>query len=153
MAGFHKKRRRPGPSKNEEKIGRNKEEERRSHPSNWLGNRYESVAGLTLKFDLVGTHSENLGQETRKFGREDACAFSVPCPGLCGGGSFELGTKISEIVAAAQPSADFNVVCQHKTYSGPSSVCGVTLKCHLDLSYRPIAERPAPAPAPAPEAA
>ncbi|MBI3551484.1 MAG: hypothetical protein HY077_03115 [Elusimicrobia bacterium] len=136
MAGFHKKRRRPGPSKNDEKVSRGKDEERLAHPSNWLGNRYDSVQGLALAIELIGTHNELLGQESRKFGRDDACGFSFPCPGLCGGGTFDLGVKISEIVATKEPHSEFSVVCQHKTYSGPSTVCGVTLKCRLDVVYK-----------------
>ena len=142
MAGFHKKRRRPGPSKNDEKVSRGKDEERRAHPSNWLGNRFELVQGLAVQFELIGTHSEMLGQETRKFSREDACGFSVPCPGLCGGGTFDLGMKIGEAVAAQQAHAEGDLVCQNKTYSGPATVCGVTLKYRLDLTYRAAAAPP-----------
>jgi hypothetical protein len=145
MAGYHKKRRRPGPSKNEEKVSRSKDEERRSHPSNWLGNRYESVEKLSLEMELIGTHGELLGQESRRFGREDACGFAIPCPGLCGGGSFELGAKINDIVASREPHTEASVVCPNKT-NGLATVCGVTLKFKLDAVYRA-----APAPAPAPE--
>jgi hypothetical protein len=138
MAGFQKRRRKPGPSKNEEKVSRGKEEERLAHPSNRLGNRYASAERLALAFTLIGNHQELLGQETRNFGREDACDFSVECPGLCGGGTFDLGLKVSELVASREPSSEFSLICQGKTYAGNATVCGVTLKCRADASYRPI---------------
>ncbi len=137
MAGYHKKRRRPGPSKNDEKVSRGKDEERRAHPSNWLGNRFELVSGLTLALKLVGTHNELLAEETRIFGREEACSFAVPCPGLCGGGSFDLGPKVTEVVAAHEALSESVIICQNKTYSGPASACGVTLQCRLDVVYKP----------------
>jgi hypothetical protein len=138
MAGFQKRRRKPGPSKNEEKVSRGKEEERMAHPSNRLGNRYGSAERLALALTLTGNHQEVLGQETRSFGREDACSFGVDCPGLCGGGRFDLSPKISEIVSLREPSVEFSLICQERTYGGAGTSCGVTLKCRVDASYKPI---------------
>lgn len=150
MAGYHKKRRRPGPSKNEEKIARGKEEERRQHPSNWLSSRYDGVASVAISYDLIGTHGEIFAQETRRFGAQDSCDFTVQCPGLCGGGSFDMGPKVSEAIAGRVAHSEFSGICQNKTYAGSSTICGVTLKCRLDAVYKPIS---APPPAPAAEPA
>lgn len=140
---YRKRRRRPGPSKNEEKVSRAKEVESRNRPSNALGARFPNVLRLKVSLDFQGSRGQVLGSETRVFGPRDICNFSAPCPGTCGVGEFDLASKIAQVVTAGEAASEATGICQEHLYAGSTELCHCQLKCRLELEYVP---QPAPEP-------
>ena len=99
---YRKKRRKVGPSKNDEKVGRAKAMERMSSPGNSLSARFPGVTRLVVRLTFVSRQHQLLSEETRTFGPRDACDFTAPCPGNCGVGDFDLGGKITAVITARE---------------------------------------------------
>ena len=146
-AQYRKKRRNAGPSKNEEKIERNRQAETMLRSSNSLGARYPEVRSLTVKLAFFGAQGQSFGEETRSFAPPDPCNFAVSCPGRCGVGSFDLAAKISAIVLACETISKSSGICQEKLYAGAVEMCQCRLECTIEVSYRPA---PVAAPIPPP---
>ncbi|MDE2038810.1 MAG: hypothetical protein KGO96_07945 [Elusimicrobia bacterium] len=130
---YRKKRRQKGPSKNEEKVERARQAEAIARPANSLASRFPTLRALTVTLSFTGAQGQTLGEETRRYGPQDPCDFSVPCPGLCGVGSFDLAAKIEQIAAAGETDSESNGVCQEILQTGGSCACA--LKCRVQASY------------------
>ena len=151
MAGYFKKRKGPsGPNKNEQKVMRSREQQSRGRST--LSSRFSTVRKITVKLDFLSPQQHVLGQEARTFGSDDACDFTVSCPGQCGVGAFNLAAKVEQLVTVRQAACDTGGKCQEPLYAGAASVCGCELKCRIEVEYLPEAAEPAPA-ASAPAAA
>lgn len=137
MAGFHKKRRIVGPSKNELKLQRGEAEERRARSAGTIAQRFPQVERLTITLSFLSPQSAPLGDEKRVFKTSDAPDFSAPCPGRCGGGKFDLEGKVSAVLDARQPVAEATGVCQQPLYAGSPDVCGARLQCKIEATYLP----------------
>ncbi|MBI4425050.1 MAG: hypothetical protein HY554_15060 [Elusimicrobia bacterium] len=139
MARFFKKRRpKGGPSKNEEKVTRSREAAARERSMSRLADRFPQVERLSVQLDLVSPQNHPLAErQTRVFRPEDACDFSVPCPGRCGHGSFDLAAKLESVVETRQPLSESSGTCQEPLYAGSPDVCGVRLNCRIEVAYAP----------------
>lgn len=146
MAGYFKRRKPPGPSKNEVKVKREREQESRERSLAPLSVLYPGVERLIVRLEFLGPQQQPLGQETREFGKDDRCRLVVSCPGQCGVGFFNLEGKVSQVIESKSAVSESSGKCQEPLYAGASSLCGCMLKCALQVVY---AEEPAPAPAPA----
>jgi hypothetical protein len=132
---YRKKRRVVGPSKNEERVERNRREEALTRSSNSLGARFPNVRSLTVKLAFFGAQGQSFGEETRKFAPNDPCLFAVPCPGRCGVGSFDLAAKITAIIGAHEPQSQSSGVCQEPVAAGSSDTCQCRLDCAVEVAY------------------
>lgn len=138
MAGVYRKKRRiTGPSKNEEKVSRGRQEEYLQRASNSLGARFPTVTRMTVRLDFLGPQGQSLSQETRAFAPSDSCSFSAPCPGTCGVGNFDLAAKIAAVVEAGEAVSEGAGVCQERLYAGSQAACGCQLRCRIEVSYKP----------------
>ncbi len=138
MARYFKKRRPVGPSKNEEKLQRNREAEARERNQGRLADVFPLVERLTAHLELMSPQQHSLADpETRVFKSEDRVDLSVPCPGRCGQGSFNLAGKVAAMVENHEPKADATGVCQEPLFAGASDVCGVKLFCKIEVQYVP----------------
>lgn len=133
---YRKKKRNTGPSKNEEKIERGRQAEAMNRQSNSLGARYPSVNNLVVHLAFLGAQQQSLGEETRKYGQNDPCDFAVPCPGMCGVGSFDLAAKISAVIGNQEERSEGGGTCQERLHAGTGPACGCSLKCRVEVSYR-----------------
>lgn len=138
MQGFPKKRRKPGPSKNEEKIRRNEDADRRGAiPLGVAYPRLESVTGeLTFSLAVGGV----LDIKRIDANRNQNLNLSFDCPGRCGSGKFHVGPKLTQAVAQNRERLDVAEKCLERTMG--VEPCGCELKGTLTL-------RLAPPPAPA----
>jgi hypothetical protein len=148
---YRKKRRIVGPSKNEEKVERSRQQEAMGRGSNSIGSRYPEVKSMKVALTFTGAQQQSLGGETRSYGPQDPCVFSVPCPGMCGVGAFDLAGKVAQVVEAHSEVSEGSGVCQERLHTG--APCGCTLKVRLEVAYRPAPAAPAPTAAPAEPAA
>lgn len=136
MAGYFKKRRIAGPSKNEQKLQREREAEARERSRGRLGDAFPQVERLTVRLELHSPQGAPLAEpETRTWKAPDRTDFAVPCPGRCGEGSFNLEGKITSMIETHVPSAEASGVCQQPLYAGATEVCGVQLKCKIEVQY------------------
>ncbi len=150
MAQFFKRRGPSGPNKNEQRVQRGKEAERRSRMTGALGQRYPTVERLAVDLDFTGPQGQSLERKTWAFGLNDAVDLAAPCPGRCGEGKFDLAAKIEAVIEARQALSEAAGKCQEPLYSGSTEVCGCQLKCRIEVRYLPLPVVPEPA---APEAA
>lgn len=139
MAQFFKRRAKPGINKNDQKVQRGKEAAGRSRAAGSLGYRYPSVEKLSVFLDFITPQNQSLAQQVRVFKPSDACDFSVPCPGRCGCGSYDLAAKIKTVVEAQEKVSESSGVCQEPLYSGSPDICGLKLQCKIEASYLPQA--------------
>ena len=149
MAYFKRRRGSGGPSKNEKKVMRSREEERQSRAGGTLAQRYPYVKRLVVHLEFLSPQKHPLSQETRAFEPADICKFSVSCPGRCGDGSFDLAGKIDAVILAEQTASESSGKCPKPLYAGAAETCGCELKCRLEVSYLP---KPEPAPDEVPQA-
>lgn len=136
MARYFKKRRPVGPSKNEEKLQRNREAEARERNLGRLVDQFPQVEQMTIHLDLLSPQQHSLAEpETRVFKSEDRVDLSVPCPGRCGQGSFNLAGKVTALVEGHETKAEASGICQEPLFAGASDVCGVRLACKIEVQY------------------
>lgn len=144
MADYYKKRRIAGPSKNEQKVQREREQESRLRSAGTLGTRFPSVDHLKVSLEFRGAQQQVLGSEIRDFRPGDPCNFSAACPGQCGVGKFNLEGKIEKVIEGREVRAEGTGKCQEPLYAGAASVCGCELKCKIEINYAPEPARPEP---------
>jgi hypothetical protein len=139
MPQFFKPRRRrtkPGPNKNEQKVMRGQESERQARSAGLLRDRFPAAERLQVHLDFFTPQQQLLDQQTRTFSASDVCDFQVPCPGRCGGrGSFDLAGKIKTVIDSRQPRAEGTGVCREQLFAGSADVCGFRLHCKIDVDY------------------
>ena len=138
---YRKKKRVTGPSKNEEKVMRARNTENQKRLAANLGSRFPAVKRLKLDLAFLDARGNELDKRSFSLGPASATEFSQPCPGRCGRGSFDLGTKIAESVLAKLPLSEASIKCAETLYAGAAETCGVVVKYRLELEYTP-AEAP-----------
>lgn len=137
MADFYRKRKvKPGPSKNEQKVMRSRESEAANRSTPTLKSLYPPVDRLTIHLEFRSPQKAPLGNETRVFNANDPCRFTAPCPGTCGVGSFNLAAKIGKVVETAAAASEGTGVCQEQ--GGAAGVCGCELKVRMEVVYAPL---------------
>jgi hypothetical protein len=133
MAGFQKPRRRakPGPSKNEQKVNQERAREKLEEMSGKLGERYPHVAGLEISWQMKTPDGAVLAQDVRKVTPQDVVLFDVNCEGSCGKGSFLLTDAVHDFLARGVDRHQGRGVCRAASYSNASVPCGVELSYQL----------------------
>lgn len=137
MAGYFKRRHKPGPSKNELKVQRGHEAADRARGVGALKELYPSVQRLSIRLEFISREGLAFDQQTRDFGPASTCDFSVPCPGRCGVGSFDLAAKVASVVETKQAVSESTGTCQEPLFAGATEVCGFQLRCKIEIAYFP----------------
>ncbi|MBI5882860.1 MAG: hypothetical protein HZB91_07135 [Elusimicrobia bacterium] len=137
MSPFYKKRRNTGPSKNDLKVQRGAEVERRARSGDTVGRRFPTVQRLSIRLEIMGPQGQLFSDETRVLNPVDRCNFEVACPGRCGGGKFNLEAKVDSVVGSREIASESSGVCQNPIYAGSSEVCGCRLSCKIEAAYKP----------------
>jgi len=99
-----KRRRKPGPSKNQKKIQRRADSERPRGNGPALRQLHPEVSDLTIQLSITSPQNVLINEETRKFTPADATDFSCGCPGTCGVGNFDFSEKIGGMIEAQETS-------------------------------------------------
>ncbi len=133
MAQPFKKKRRPapGPSKNEEKVMR----ERMARSVGSLRERYPSVQRLTVELQFFTPQQHLLDSQTRAFSPADQCDFTVACPGRCGRGSFDLAAKIKSVIEGGETHSESKGVCMETLFDGSKDPCSIELRCRIKTVF------------------
>ena len=137
MAQYRKRRIAPGPNKNEEKVRRSQEAETRARSAGLLRDRFPTVDRLALDLTVTAPQDGSTEHLKRDIGAENGCEFTVPCPGRCGRGVFDVTEMVTAAVEARNPQAQAGAVCQEPFLPGLPDVCGVKLDCRLEVTFKP----------------
>jgi hypothetical protein len=148
MAGYFKKRRgSQGPSKNEEKLIRAKRNENAARLAGVLRSRFPAIQRLRIHLTFLDGQRV-LDEKDLSLGPLEAAVFSVPCPGRCGRGVFDFGSKIAETVNAMLPLSESSAKCSALLYAASPVPCGCEIRCRMEIDYFPVEESPAAASCP-----
>lgn len=136
---FRKKRRGvAGPNKNQKKVLSNLRAARPTSEGETLAGKFPAVESLTLRLDFTTPQRQALDGETKAFGPSDACDFTAPCPGRCGGyGVFDFTPAFTSAIARREASAEAHGTCQQPIFAGSPEGCGMQLACRIAVVYRP----------------
>jgi len=142
MAQFYKPKRRkaPGPSKNEMKVRRGMEADQMTRSAGVMKDRFPAVQKLSIQLDFLTPQGHLMDQQTRVFTPADACDFAVPCPGRCGRGSFDLAAKVRVVLESRQGRSDSSGTCAETLYPGSKEICGSQLRCRMEAAYTPLSK-------------
>ena len=103
-----------------------------------MAGKFPAVESLNLRLDFTTPQRQALDGETRVLGPSDACDFTAPCPGRCGGyGVFDFTPAFTSAIASKRSSADANGTCQQPLFPGSPEACGMHLSCRMNVVYRP----------------
>jgi hypothetical protein len=142
MAGFYrskKRRGRPGPSKNEEKVMRREAEARREKSAARLGDLFPAVQSVSLSWKFVTPQQETYDEGARALTAADACDLVLPCPGRCRGqGAFDLTARLRSLADSGRERGEELAVCREPLYAGSPQLCDFRLECRLQVTYNPV---------------
>lgn len=126
-----KRKRKPGPSKNEKKVGR-----RDGSPNGpALRQIHPEVSNLTIQISFTSPQKALIKEETLTFSPEDPTAFSLACPGACDVGAFDFTEKIGDMIAAQESSSETTGTCKVEGLGGIPPMCGYVLKARIEIAY------------------
>ena len=135
MAGFRKKRRNTGPSKNEEKVAREYRAEQSRQNAPTLGVAYPELMGLSIEGFFYYPANNLIDQRKLEVSPNDKTRLTFDCPGMCGGGKFELEDILEEAIEGRRERVELTIPCAEPSSRGE---CGCQLKLVGTLRFKPI---------------
>ena len=138
MPGFYrKKRRKIGPSKNEEKVRRGQAAEAEVHAAGTLSTRFPSVRGVRVKITITSPQGVVLDETETLIGPHDPFQVEADCPGRCGSGHFDFAPQGGEALTRLEEEGAAETVCAEPHYGGGSEVCSCTARLAFAAELAP----------------
>jgi hypothetical protein len=135
MTFFKKKKRKPGPSKNEEKIRRAQAAQAEERAAGTVAERFPSVRQIVLKLSVSTPQGVVLSEASETYGPDDAFQFEADCPGSCGSGNYDFGPILADALQNARASGTAQIICAEQSYGGgPGGTCGCVARCDFTVS-------------------
>jgi hypothetical protein len=132
MAFYRKKRRKAGPSKNDEKVRRAQTAEDNERAAGTLSSRFASVRSLRVKVSIATPQGVVLEESEETYGPNDPFFLEADCPGSCGSGAYDFAVLIAQSLENLQERGSAQIICAETSYSGAAgSVCGCIAKCEF----------------------
>ncbi len=132
MAFYRKKRRKAGPSKNEEKVRRAKDAVDHERAAGTLSSRFPSIRSLSVKLSIATPQGVTLEESSEDYKPEDAFAVEADCPGSCGSGFYDFSAAIAKSLDRLEEHGASQIICAESSYSGgPGGTCGCVAKCEF----------------------
>ncbi len=130
MAFYRKKRRKAGPSKNDEKVRRAQTAEDNERAAGTLTTRFPSLRSLRVKVSIATPQGVVLEESEATYGPDDAFFLEADCPGSCGSGAYDFAVLIAPSLENLQERGSAQLICAEPSYSGATgSLCGCIAKC------------------------
>lgn len=127
MADFYpKKKRKVGPSKNDEKLQRQQYAADSARAAGTLAQNFPGTTGLKVALSVKGAQGQLLEEKSINIGANDTFKVAVDCPGACGGGKFDFADYVADALNNGRTSGKAELPCGMPTYSGPA---GMTCTC------------------------
>jgi len=130
MAFLSKKKRKPGPSKNEEKVQRARVAEAQAEAAGTLSSRFPTLRALRLRLAFKGAQGQLLHEKEISLRPGDALRIGADCPGACGSGTFDFSPAVSEALGRGQDSGVAELSCAQQIYGNPNA-CGCQGRCEF----------------------
>ncbi len=138
MPGFYrKKRRKAGPSKNDEKVQRGRQAEADAHAAGTLSSRFPAVRGIKFRIAVISPQGVTLEENEDLLGPNDAFQLSVDCPGRCGSGSFDFASAVADALSRGDERGAAEIPCGESLYGGGPEACGCVAKCEFTAEFAP----------------
>ncbi|MBI4371444.1 MAG: hypothetical protein HY552_04015 [Elusimicrobia bacterium] len=138
MAGFYrKKRRKTGPSKNEEKVQRAREALAETSAAGTLASRFPSVRALRVTLSFVSPQGAVLESSETTLKPGDPFQFEADCPGRCGSGSVDFAPQLADALGRTLAEGSFEVPCAEPLYGGGPGSCGCLARCAFSADHAP----------------
>jgi hypothetical protein len=138
MAFYRKKRRKAGPSKNDEKVRRAQTAGDQERAAGTLSSRFPALRSLKVKVSIATPQGVVLEESEETYGPNDAFVLEADCPGSCGSGSYDFAILISQALEGLQSRGANQIVCAEPSYSGAAgAVCGCIAKCDFTAEVVP----------------
>ena len=102
-----------------------------------LSSRFPSIKQLRIHYVFLDARQRTLNEETVTLGPCDPAAFTLPCPGRCGKGSFDFTDKLKETAGAGLAFSEASAKCPESLYASSLEACGCEIKCRMDIEYFP----------------
>ena len=133
MPGFYrKKKRKVGPSKNEQKVQRGRMAEAEASAAGTLASRVPGARGLKIKISVASPQGVVLEEAEDAFGPEDAFQIEADCPGRCGSGSYDFAEGIVAALLARQVKGSIQTACVEPLYGGGPENCACIATCAFE---------------------
>jgi hypothetical protein len=138
MPGFYrKKRRKTGPSKNDEKVQRGREAEAQEHAAGTLTSRFPGVRGVKVRIAVTSPQGVVLEENEELIGPNDAFIIQADCPGRCGSGSYEFAELVAASLTKLEEHGVADIACVEPLYGGGPDKCGCVAKCEFEAEFAP----------------
>jgi len=138
MPGFYrKKRRKAGPSKNEEKVQRGREAEAEAHAAGTLSSRFPGVRGVKVRIIVTSPQGVVLDENDDLIGPNDPFIIEADCPGRCGSGSYDFAETVAAALSKVEEHGAAEAACAEPLYGGGPESCGCVAKCEFEAEFAP----------------
>lgn len=138
MAFYRKKRRKVGPSKNDQKVRRAQNAEDQERAAGTLSTRFPSLRSLRVKVSIATPQGVVLEESEETYGPNDPFFLEADCPGSCGSGSYDFAVLIGQSLENLQERGSAQIICAEPSYSGASgATCGCIAKCEFLAEVTP----------------
>lgn len=138
MAFYRKKRRKAGPSKNDEKVRRAQNASDQERAAGTLSTRFPTLRALKVKVSIATPQGVVLEESEETYGPNDPFFLEADCPGSCGSGSYDFAVLISQSLESMQERGSSQIICAEPSYSGAAgATCGCIAKCEFTAETAP----------------
>jgi len=138
MAFYRKKRRKVGPSKNDQKVRRAQTAEDNERAAGTLSTRFPSVRSLKVKVSIATPQGVVLEESEETYGPNDPFFLEADCPGSCGSGAYDFAGLIGQSLEGLQERGSAQIICAEPSYSGAAgATCGCIAKCEFTAEVIP----------------
>ena len=138
MPGFYrKKRRKTGPSKNEQKVQRGLDAEAETHAAGTLSSRFPGVRGVKVRITVTSPQGVVLDESDDLIGPNDPFIIETDCPGRCGSGSYDFAELVAQGLTRLDERGTAEMACAEPLYGGGPGTCGCLAKCEFEAEFAP----------------
>jgi hypothetical protein len=138
MPGFYrKKKRKTGPSKNEQKVQRGRDAEAETNAAGTLSSRFPSVRGVKVRIVVTSPQNVVLDESEDLIGPNDPFQVGADCPGRCGTGSFDFAEVLAASLGRLDERGETSATCAEPLYGGGPDACGCVAKCQFEAEFAP----------------
>ncbi len=138
MAFYRKKRRKAGPSKNDEKVRRAQTAEDHERAAGTVSTRFPALRSLRVKVSIATPQGVVLEESEETYGPNDPFFLEADCPGSCGSGAYDFAVLIAQSLENLQERGAAQIICAEPSYSGAAgAVCGCVAKCEFIAEVAP----------------
>lgn len=132
MNFYPKKRRKPGPSKNDEKVRRAESEQANDRAAGTLSSRFPTLRSLVVRVTVATPQGAILEDSEETYGPNDPFRLQTDCPGSCGSGIYDFSPLVAQSLQTLQDRGTAQIICAKTSYSGaPGTLCGCVAKCEF----------------------